>query len=809
MRSVIVATAVSLAIVGLAAADPADAAIKKQTNIPAQDLGSALQQLMKQRELHIIYISEDLRDLRTQGVVGELTAGEALKGLLSGTGLTYRYLDDQTVTIMPIATAPAAASASADASDNTSPALEEIVVTAQKRVERLQEVPVPVTAISAETLLDSNQLRFQDYYTRIPGLSVTNASRGAPVLAIRGIATSPANPTVAVMVDDVPLGSSTSFGFGFQVPDLDPSDLARIEVLRGPQGTFYGASSLGGLLKFVTVDPSTDAVSGRVQGTLDSVRNGNELGYNFRGAVNVPLGETWAMRASGFTRHDAGYIDDPSRGLDGVNEATLHGGRLSSLWQPSENLSLKVSALLQESESEGTAFVYRLQNLSDLQQSALRDTGWFDRKTEAYSANLTTRFANLTLTALSGYNVDSFSTSTDFSPTFASRTQTQFGVSGAAIPEVKRTSKFTQELRLSGPIGPRFEWLVGAFYADEKTRWEQDIVAVEPATGAVVGTWILTNTPTTYDEYAAFANLTINLTERFDVQIGGRQSETTQTYRTTQSGPLLATGQLVIPGLRIEEDAFTYLLTPRCRISPDLMVYARLASGYRAGGPNTNFAQFGLPPQYDPDETQNYEIGVKGSAFENALTFDASVYYIDWKGIQLSLAQNGVSYFANGGRARSQGVELAVESRPLWGLTIAGWVAWNDAELTENFPVGSTAFGVSGDRLPFGSRFSGNLSVDKQFPLTSTVLASLGASVSYVGERKGVFRAVPQRESLPAYATTDVHAGLTYESWALNLFVNNVADRRGVLAGGLGFSPAFAFSFIQPRTAGLSVARTF
>src|SRR5262249_23933181 len=156
--------------------------------------------------------------------------------------------------------------------------------------ERLQDVPVPVTVINAQTLADTNQLRIQDYYASIPGFSVISVGiQSITLLSIRGINSDAAgNPSVGITVVDVPYGASTNAGGGTLVPDLDPYDLAHVEILRGPQGTLYGASSLGGLLKFVTVDPSTDGVSGHVESGLSGIHNGAELGYNVRGAVNVP-----------------------------------------------------------------------------------------------------------------------------------------------------------------------------------------------------------------------------------------------------------------------------------------------------------------------------------------------------------------------------------------------------------------------------------------------------------------------------------------------------------------------------------------
>ena len=178
--------------------------------------------------------------------------------------------------------------------------IEEIIVTAQKRSERIQDVPVPVTSIDANQLVENNQVRFEDYYTSVPGLSFAPNNQNN-YLAIRGIATGGfSNPTVGIVIDDVPFGGSTALGGGQVMPDIDPGDLARVEVLRGPQGTLYGASSMGGLIKFVTVDPSTDALSGRVQAGVSEVHNAGQAGYNVRGSLNVPINNTLAMSVSGF-----------------------------------------------------------------------------------------------------------------------------------------------------------------------------------------------------------------------------------------------------------------------------------------------------------------------------------------------------------------------------------------------------------------------------------------------------------------------------------------------------------------------------
>ena len=301
------------------------------------------------------------------------------------------------------------------------------------------------------------------------------------------------------------------------------------------------------------------------------------------------------------------------------------------------------------------------------------------------------------------------------------------------------------------------------------------------------------------------------------MQIGGRESHVSQSYSEADIGPyvILFNGvqsPFFIPELKTDSNAFTYLVTPRFKVNSDLMVYARLASGYRAGGIN---AGTGVPRQYKPDKTENYELGLKGDFLNHRLSVDTSIYYINWKDIQINVldSQTQGTYFTNGSGAKSEGIELSAEAKPLTGLTLSAWIVWDDAVLTQAFPPGGqiAVNGASGDRLPYTSRFSGNLAVEQDFPLVGSVQGLVGGSVSYVSSREGVFTpSIPeQRETFPAYAKTDLRAGLKYDTWTANFFVNNVADKRGVLSGGLGAVPPFAYLLIQPRTIGLSVVKTF
>jgi len=691
------------------------------------------------------------------------------------------------------------------------------VVTAEKRAERLHDVPVPVTTVNTTSLAESDQTRLNDYYTQIPGLTVSSDGYQSSLstIAIRGITTGGFGyPTVGSTLDDVPIGSATTYGGGVFAPDLDPSDLAHIEVLRGPQGTLYGANSMGGLLKYVTVDPSTAGFTGRLQLGGSGAHNGAQAGYNVRGAANIPLSDTIALRVSAFTRQEPGYIDNVLTSQSGLNESRTSGGRLAALWQPNADFSLKLSGIYQDARQYGFSFVDLEPGLADLQQRYARNTGQSTYQYQFYTATATANLNGISLVALTGFSLKNNFQTYDDSLYGGFYGAGNFNVTGAVATAKYRYSKFSQEIRLAAPIGAHFEWVLGAFYTYEDTKGLQVVYAADPSIGTYLGQLASFNFPTTFTEAAGFIDLTYHFTDQFDVQLGGRESGNRQAYQETDAGYYLGSADAVHvnPTFHSDDNSFTYLVTPRWKLSPDLMMYARLASGYRPGGPNTTLTA-GIPPQFSPDKTRNYELGLKSDVLDHTLSFDLSLYYINWKNIQISLVgPGGAGYFANGSEAKSAGVELSMEARPMTGTHLAAWLAYDDAVLTQNLPTSSAVFGLSGDRLPNSSRFSGNVSLSQDFSLTDALAAHVGGSVSYVGAREGVFASIygaGQRQIYPSYPKLDLLAGLKYDSWDINFFANNVTDKRGELAGGLGtgFDP-HGFILIQPRTVGLSVVKT-
>ena len=366
------------------------------------------------------------------------------------------------------------------------------------------------------------------------------------------------------------------------------------------------------------------------------------------------------------------------------------------------------------------------------------------------SAILNTHLGPVDIIALSGYSINRLSDSFDATPTYGTCcTEKLFGVPGTLLTEDNRTTKFSQELRFSSRVGTSIDWLAGFFFTHENSPYADQYIAANPQTGVSVASAGNFDWTSSYTEYAGFVDITWHVTDRFNIQVGGRESQNKQSYSETDSGSFASlfyggASMVVFPEVATKDNSFTYLVTPQFKLSPDLMVYARLASGYRPGGPNSEATVFGLPATYSPDKTQNYEIGVKGDAWTQKLTFDASLYRINWKNIQLTLVDpnNGLGYFANGSQAKSQGIELSVQAKPGAGLTLGSWVEWNDATLTKDFPIGTSAYGNADDRLPYSSRFSGNVSFQEDLSLTAKMAGFIGGSLSYVGSREGVFASI-------------------------------------------------------------------
>ena len=735
-----------------------------------------------------------------------------------------------TVAAAQTAPPPAGQSATAtgDGSAQSAVQVGEVLVTAQKRSERLLSVAAPVTALSASDLTRNAAVKLEDYAAKVPGLNLISDREGETQIVLRGVTTgSPVSSTVATYVDDTPYGSSTSSALGGELtPDLDPSDLQRVEVLRGPQGTLYGASALGGLVKFVTTPPNLTDYAGRFEVDGSSVAHGGQ-GYGVRGMLNIPLvTDSVALRVSAYDRQDPGYIDDPQLGRRDVNGAEVDGGRVSLLWTPLPALSVRLTAMAQDLKSqatsdedvnvEGSTFT---PVAGDLQQVRYTSEPLHIRY-RLYSGAVNDDFGWANLTSITSYSTMHEMAVVDETTTFGPIVTQLTGIPdfGTSTGSNLRQDKLTEEVRLASPTSGKLEWQGGFFFTHENSTRDEPTFNFDTVTGIPPlpdNSLFFANLVSHYTEYAVFGDVTYHFTSKFDLLAGLRYSRNNQTFALAETG-LFVGGPSNQAGVSAD-DSVTYLVTPRYKFDDNNMIYARIASGYRPGGPNAptpSDIAAGVPLAYRPDTLTNYEIGYKASLLQHKLTLDLSAFYIDWQNIQIETDFNGITSNGNGGTARSDGFEASAVFSPMPGLTVSGNAAYTDAQLTEDAPGVN---GRNGDELPNVPRWAANVSVDYDFPLTGGINAFVGGSIRYLGDRaSGFVTGSPAdyvRPTLPAYATVDLRAGVTHQRVTVQLYLKNVGDERGLnnitsLALS-GYSNPFTASVIQPRTVGLSISAGF
>ncbi len=689
----------------------------------------------------------------------------------------------------------------------------------------------------------------------MPGLSINSNTRGNTRITLRGINTGGVASTVGVYVDDVPFGSSSGLANGAILSgDIDTFDLERVEVLRGPQGTLYGASSLGGVIKYVVNPPSLAGFETRAQATIEDVEGG-DMGYSAAGVLNLPMSKTTAIRASGFFRKDEGFIDsignnaipalqnpavnivDGTRVEENLNGLETFGGRVSALLQPSDRFSLNLTALFQNIESDNA-------DVFDADSATLRPLygglvasryhpEFTDIEYRLYSATIDWKIGGAALQAVTGYGtfeedfqhdlatlelLPGVSLAQFLTVIFADPATAQPPLS-AIQQQVTSTDKFTQELRLISPASDAFEWLLGAYYTEEDSAIDpQRIFAVEAGTETeamgipVIGDLSLRSK---LEEIALFANATWHVTSRFGLSAGGRVSEIDQNALQVAGGLLFGGPPIVFDQARSSESPFTYSVSPRFEFNDNASIYLRVATGYRPGGPNVlpPGSPPGTPTSYDSDELTNYEVGLKAATDDGRFGLDVAAYYLDWEDVQLFTIINNVGLNANGGTAVSKGFELSATARSSGGLSGSFNASYSDAYLTQN--TDPAVGGQDGDPLPFVPEWSVSLGGDYEWNVLGDSTAYVGGQLSYTGDRTADFSnraadgSIREAES---YATVDVRAGIDTGRWSFEVFGKNVGDERGIngiIAEGILPNGAIGLSMIRPRTIGVSIGARF
>jgi len=747
------------------------------------------------------------------------------------------------VAALALAAVPAHAqqAPAAPAADTAEPV---IVVTASRRAESVQNVGGAVTALGGADLSRMHAANFNDFATSVPGLSFQSNSPTNNLIAIRGVASSTAElgGAVALYLDDVPIGASTQFGLGSQSFNFSLFDMDRVEVLNGPQGTLYGANALGGAIKYVTVAPKLNRLEGEVDADVSWTKHGG-MNDAIKAMLNVPLGETLAVRLDGIRSTDAGFADDPTHGRNHLGQTNTTGGRVQVLWQPVPQLEVRLTAFAQKSRANGLDIgFYNIGNSTPVagaydQNFALNQPAY--NAVEMYSGNVSYDLGPAKIVSVSAYQRNHGVYDSDDSvfygilvPIYAGIYNTYFG---AAIPGASpydlfvdtRTKKFTQEVRVQSSSNHHLEWVAGFYYTHENTDETVNLLYTAGQNGDMPAPYnsypFAGFLPSTYTEKAGFGDVTGYLGHVFDLTLGIRYSHQDQVYSSNiwwlGFGPTYSGGQFVYGTPQFHsstssQGVTTYLINPRLHVSKDVMLYGRVSSGFRPGGPNFFLGSATLPSTFQPDKLWNYEIGEKGSFFDHRLTFDIDGYDIEWKNIQTTENVSGINQLVNAGNARIRGVEATAALRLGGGVTLNGSGAYTDAKLITTAPV--LGLGYTGARLPLSPRWNFAVGATYRFTVAG---ARANASLTdvWVGDRTSGYQgsATNVFYRLPAYNTVNANLGVDLgHGVSVSAFVHNLFDSKGQLSANTLNNALIAnapvpVTLSQPLTGGVSVKIAF
>jgi iron complex outermembrane recepter protein len=679
-----------------------------------------------------------------------------------------------------VAQAQQAQQATPDSGDQAA-ALGTIIVTAEKRSEDVQTVPMSVGVIDATQLENMHSTQLTDFAAYIPGFTVIDGGApGAASLGIRGIAPLSAGSTVATYIDETPLGSSSNYGAAStEVLDLLPYDFQSVEVLRGPQGTLYGATALGGVLRYVTKAPDLDTASYRVGADVFDQASASDLGGGARLGFSAPLIPGQLAISASYARQDSpGYIDNVRTGEQDQNHYWQDAAHVTLLWKPSDDLSVKVSAIQSTSDTNSSSFVaLDPVSLKPIYGDLTNDNYFpepFRKSSDYYNAEVNWNLGWADFVSSTSYSENKTSSAQDASLIYGAA----FPLFGLPAPGLSlftadlQLYKTTQEFRLTSKDDGPVEWLVGAFYTNENSAQNQAASAQNLDYSSIAGLdpLAVVALPSTYKEYAGFGDVTVKFSNVFDVTGGLRFAHNEQTFSEITSGALTGLGN--VSGAS-SEDVLTYSFSPRLHISQDSMMYLRIASGYQPGGPN--IALPGVPPAVDSSTLTNFEVGLKTLQDSGRLMFDMAVFDIEWDKIQVGANNGVVSYLENGGTARSSGLEFSTLYSPVAGLHLGLNGAYTNAKLTEDVPA---IGGLNGDYLPSIPKWAGSATADYSFPLSGDWNGRVGGGVRYVGDTSSALAHTAHPLPQQSYTALDLNADVSNAHWTVRLFVKNATDER-------------------------------
>ena len=844
-----------------------------QLNLPEQTVATALTSLSEQTDIQVLFPYDIASKHRTQPIVGSYKLQNVLDLLLQDTGLYGGLTQSGVITISLngtnqngkgksmnsnkrknlLATMIGLFAASGVAqqaygqgvdSATAQSQINEVFVTADKReAKSVQDLAAAISAIGGEEIDKKNLVSMDDYLRNIPGVSFQDRGAGQNSIVIRGMATNPqgdaGGSTAGAYFGETPIANMrgpSNTGTGGNA-DVKLVDIERVEVLRGPQGTLYGAGSMAGTVRIIPNAPKLDRVEGSIAARLSNTDDAGGDNNSVQAAINIPLIEDkFALRGVAYRMDNSGFIDNVAASqpnsritdaviLDGAvaedkgdrGGDTYTGFRLAALWQITEQFDATLSYLTQDIEQDGLPEVNLLAD-GDFQQQRLK-IGRDQQGDESLESELDVVSLVLnydlgwgTISSASSWLDNDIFTGQDISALFS-----LFADNAYFLDNSSATELFVEELRLSSQLDGPLQFVAGLYYEDRDEerdllgQWSGDQSSDPFPPSGLPASRILTDNH--LEQKSVFGELSYDLSEQWAVTVGARHFD--YKVENNESNVFLA-GQFngglpSITETTIEETGQIYKGVLSYTPSEDVLVYGQWAQGFRVGAGQSDSptcAAVGVEfPDVESDTSESLELGVKSSWLDNRITFNAAVYRTDWDDIPVVVNRSSdpvCNPTENAGKAVSEGVEIELRALLTENLQLDLSASTVDATLEETSNIGN-----KGDDLPGSADYNATISLEYGFALAShPSFARL--EYAYVGEYYNNVAAT----GTPAGDFEQVHFKLGTEVGQVNidLFVNNLTNEDGFtwVETTLGqFTDSQRGYVIRPRTMGINVGYHF
>ena len=724
-----------------------------------------------------------------------METAEPLSAYLIGNGTFCLYIAVPTALATIVAASPIQAQqqvASTPVPDSSG----DIVVTAQKREERLQKVPISIAVLSGKALDQQVSGGTLEALNQVPGVSQTTTDIGnATTLSIRGVAPgSPfldGSPTVGYYLDSIPFSLVKSSS----VPNSNAYDMSRVEVLRGPQGTLYGASALNGVVRLITNDADPSHVEIKARAGV-SATQGGDPSFRTDAAINVPIiQDKLAIRVVGGVEQQGGWINQTLRHKTDANSSLSRNLRIKVDARPTDNLKIDLSAWFSREKDDAPS--YSIDGKTQLTPLPIPQTTSYD----AYNGKVTYDLPFMSISSSTSYLRLRRTSYSDY--TFITPTSQLYSNLPASV--------FSEEvLANSNGSGP-WRWSAGAFFRDAHDDLFQTLPPVLP--GPIY--WRDSS-----KSYAAFGQITRAFADdHFEISGGLRYFHDKVGIQELPT----AGGFLPLIGHTEQYHAVTPRVVATWLPSQKLTVYASYSQGFRSGFNQSPLALLAAPglASVQADKLNNYEVGAKGSLLGGFATYEAAVYYIKWNGVQQSgeIVFNGVIIGAsiNGSSASGAGTDLSLTLHPTSRVQVGGGLSYNDLQQDHavKTPDNQTLY-FKGDRLAYSAAFSADAFADYTVPLNDSLDAHINLTASYHSPQSINLFGTPtaadpfpdpikNSSGRPLFVDASVDL-VSHTNKTVSLYVHNLTNWNGLIVPAADARSPFR---TRPRTVGIQFEAKF